>query len=335
MSLPKLLLYSAGVVFGTIFLLAYFKGGNKPAPASEKIALKIPVEIELEVEAPKPAPPPLAAAVKPKIATEAPPVSLSEVDRSLPEADRIEELFKKPSSLKFIETITYKSRVPWQKGRPAWLSDYASHYETSRHFIARSLNGKPDYFKQDVAERDKFNVFKKDVKLSFHLVIDTSLCKMWLYALDQTHNERVLLKTYTVSLGRPDSGKASGLLTPLGRYSLGSRIAIYKPKVMGYYNGKKIEMIRVFGSRWIPFDKEIAQATAPAKGFGLHGVPWAEKKGGELVQDKSSLGKYESDGCIRLGSEDMEEIFAIVITKPTEIEIVRHFQEASFQPKKS
>jgi hypothetical protein len=119
------------------------------------------------------------------------------------------------------------------------------------------------------------------------------------------------------------------LLTPLGTFSLGSRVAIYKPKVSGFHNGKKIEMVRVFGSRWIPFDKEIANTTAPAKGFGLHGVPWVENKKGELIQDKNSLGKYESDGCIRCATDDMEEIFAIVITKPTVVEIVKNYNESS------
>lgn len=339
MSLPKLLTYCGIFLFGLIFILAFYKGGaterapKAPEVKFAKVVAKQPIEVPLDV---KPADP-IIPVVKPKAALTPQPTLKPEVVAKSepkevvlqPEVNRIEELFKKNgNTLKFIDTIVYRSRVPWQKGRPAWLSDYASFYETSRHFIARSLNGKPDYLKQDLAENDRFNVFRKDVKLSFHLVVDASLCKMWLYAIDETHQEKTLLKTYTVCLGRPDNSKTSGLLTPLGKYSLGSRVAIYKPKVMGYHNGKKIEMVRVFGSRWIPFDKEIADATAPAKGFGMHGVPWVETAKG-LTQDKSSLGKYESDGCIRLATEDMEEIFAIVITKPTQIEIVRHYLDAS------
>lgn len=248
----------------------------------------------------------------------------------LPEANRIEEFFNKGDpKLPIVETITYKSRVPWQKGRPAWLSDYASYYSTSRHFIARSLNGKPDYFKQDVAEGDRFNVLRKDKNINFYLLIDTSRCKMWFYYLDMDTNDRVLVKTYLVGLGRADSSKASGLLTPMGKYSLGDKIAIYKPKMMGPYNGQKIEMIRVFGTRWIPFDKEVGQTTAPAKGFGLHGLPWTANEKGEPAQDKSSLGKYESDGCIRLATDDIEELFAIIITKPTTIELVKDFHDAN------
>ena len=48
----------------------------------------------------------------------------------------------------------------------------------------------------------------------------------------------------------------------------------------------------------------------------------------ELVPDESSLGKYESDGCIRLSNSDMEELFAIIITKTREVEIVKDFHLA-------
>ncbi|MCB1114232.1 MAG: L,D-transpeptidase [Chlamydiia bacterium] len=338
MSLPKLLGFTGLVVFSLIFGIAFFKGGKKGGEPTQPLSelkgektKKAPVEIALTAEVPTPVPTPTPLPV-PSPAPKPDPVVVkkSEPVKALPEADRIEDLFQKGKSpLKFVETITYKSRVPWLKGRPAWLSDYAAHYETSRHYIARSLNSKPDYFKQDIAEGDKINVLKKGVDLKFLLVVDTSLCKLWLYAIDDTHKETTLLKTYPVSLGRIDTSKPSGYLTPTGRYSLGSRIAIYKPKVMGYYKGKKIEMVKEFGSRWIPFDKEIAEASAPAKGYGIHGVPWVEKTKGTLTQDKSSLGKYESDGCIRLSTEDIEEIFAIIITKPSEIEIVSHFEDAS------
>lgn len=334
MSLPKLLGITGLVIFGIIFSLALFKGEKRAAKPESKIETPVKTPVEVKLHLPAAAAPamtqPIALSPREKLPEPSAALPTPKSSAPLPEADRIEDLFKKGSSpFPFIETITYKSRVPWQKGRPAWLSDYASHFETSRHFIARSLNGKPDYFKQDIAEGDKINVFKKDVDLKFHLVVDASLCRLWLYAIDKTNAQTTLLKTYPVSLGRVDASKPSGLLTPLGRFSLGNRIAIYKPKVMGYYKGNKIEMIREFGTRWIPFEKEIADASMPAKGYGIHGVPWVEKTKGTLTQDKSSLGKYESDGCIRLSTEDIEEIFAIIITKPSEIEIVKHFEDAS------
>ena len=62
---------------------------------------------------------------------------------------------------------------------------------------------------------------------------------MWFYYLDMDTNETVLVKTYKVGLGRIDSTKSSGMLTPLGKYSLGDKIAIYKPKMTGFHQDKK------------------------------------------------------------------------------------------------
>jgi hypothetical protein len=352
MTFPKLLALIAIFLFGAIAFAAITKEEKKTLTSKETTqaviatSLETPIEVELAHEIRVVAPAekksePVAAVepivakleeraktdVKEKLPVEEKPKALPVEEP--PEANRIEEFFTKTSSrLPIVETITYKSRVDWQKGRPAWLSDYATHYKTSRHFIARSLNGKADYDKQDVKDGDRFNVLRSDKNYNFHLLIDTSRCKMWFYYHDLDTNERVLLKTYRVGLGRPDSSKLSGLLTPIGKYTLGNKIAIYKPKIMGHYNGQKTEMMRVFGTRWIPFEKEISGCSAPAKGFGIHGVPWSPNSKDELVEDRSSIGKHESDGCVRLASRDMEELFAIIVTKPTTVELVKDFYEA-------
>ena len=248
----------------------------------------------------------------------------------IPEVDRISQLFALDSSkFDIVETISYTSRVPWLKDRPAWIADYASHYATSRHFIARSLNRKTDYFTQKISPGDRFNVFKRDKNIQFDLVVDLSHCRMWFYYYDISANERVLLKTYHIGVGRVESKSASGYLTPIGNYELGSKVAIYKMGTMGVFQERKTEMIRVFGTRWIPFEKEIEGCTESAKGLGLHGAPWVlDPASGKLVEERSTIGKYESDGCIRLASEDIEEIFSIIITKPTQIHIVKDFHDA-------
>jgi hypothetical protein len=327
MTLPKLLALLSLCLFGLIGVLAFLKEHAASPPSMQLIQIPLEIELDKEIQTVMP-----ALAPYPAFSSSDKP-SEEAATLELPNADRIEELFnKKDPKLPIVETITYKSRVPWQKGRPAWLSDYAAHYNTSRHFIARSLNGKPDYLKQEVAEGDCFNVLRQDKNFEFYLVVDTSRCRMWFYYLDRDAKEKVLLKTYSVGLGRLDSSKASGLLTPLGKYTLGDRIAIYKPKLMGMHHGNKIEMISVFGTRWIPFDKELGSCTEPAKGFGIHGTPWSQGAGEGLIEQNASIGKYESDGCIRLATPDMEELFAIVITKPTTIEIVHDFAEASLVP---
>ena len=253
--------------------------------------------------------------------------------KPLPRVDRIGQLFATgPTKLPIVETITYSSQVPWLKGRPAWVGDYASHYSTSRHFIARCLNGKPDYFTQKVSPGSKFNVFRKDKNFHFYLLVDVSRCQMSFYYLDQDTNERVLLKMYSVGLGKK-AETPSGSLTPLGKYLLGDKIAVYKPGVMGLFQEKQVEMIRVFGTRWIPFGKELGPCTAQAKGYGIHGAPWAPKqqegqKEGRWAELRQVTGQYESAGCILLNHEDIEELFSIIITKPTVIEIVKNSQDA-------
>lgn len=352
MSLPKLLGILAVVLFSMICLIAFFKE-KKTETNISKSNTSTPIEIDLGQDVRIVAPPkvvskPIAqkesssqvvqkklpvkkesevlAPPTPQIAIKQLPSPVKEVvkENTLPDANRIEEFFNvNGPKLPIVETVTYKSRVSWQKGRPAWLADYAKYYQTSRHFIARSLNGKPDYFKQDLMENARFNVFKKDKNIQFYLLVDLSRCKMWFYYDDLDTHERVLLKTYPVGLGRMDGSKTSGFLTPVGKYTLGNKVAIYKPKMMGYHNGDHVEMVSIFGTRWIPFDKEISGCSAPAKGLGIHGLPWSSPQ-----EDKSSIGKYQSDGCVRLSSENIEELFAIIITKPTTIELVKDFYEA-------
>jgi lipoprotein-anchoring transpeptidase ErfK/SrfK len=320
MSLGKILAITATLLLIIMGVLALFKGEKNAEPLALKAVSKL-IEVDLDIDnkpaAPVKIPLPAPVAVMPVVQPDS---------KKLPEADRIHELFNTSGAkLSLVETISYKSRVGWQKGRPAWLSDYASHYDTSRHFIARSLNGKPDYLKQDVKEGSKFNVLRQDIPIEFQLVIDTSLCKMWFYGINAATGEKILLKTYRVSLGRPSSDRASGLLTPLGKFLLGKRVAIYKPSVMGHHKGSKVEMITVFGTRWIPFEKEIGKTSAPAKGLGIHGVPWTKKGESQWTQDISSLSCYESDGCVRMSSEDIEEVFAIILTKPAYVELVRDY----------
>jgi lipoprotein-anchoring transpeptidase ErfK/SrfK len=267
---------------------------------------------------------PVAPAQKP----EAPKVAENPSQNTY-QVDRISQLFTTgPTKLPIVETITYSSQVPWLKGRPAWVGDYATNYSTSRHFIARSLNGKADYFTQKVSPGSKFNVFRKDKNFQFYLLVDISTCKMNFYYLDQDTNERVLLKTYTVGLGKK-AETPSGTLTPLGKYLLGDKIAVYKPGVMGLFQDKQVEMIRVFGTRWIPFGKEAGECTAHAKGYGIHGAPWApSKQEGRWTELRQVTGHYESDGCIRLNHEDIEELFSIIITKSTVVEIVKNMKDA-------
>lgn len=317
MSAPKVFLLTAVAAFSLIGVFAVVKK-NKSTPGSTNLAPKKEQKIA--------ALPSSSISKKVQESKKAPKGSLSE----FPNIDRMYQLFTTGASkLPIVETVSYSSTVPWLKGRPAWIADYAAYYGTSRHFIARSLHGKADYFNQTVSSGRKFNVFRKDKKIQFHLLIDVTQCKMGLYYHDLDTKERVLLKTYSVGLGRLDTHKSSGILTPLGTYSLGDKIAIYTPGVTSYFQDQKTEMIRVFGTRWIPFGQAIDGASEPAKGYGIQGAPWiVEPETGKLIENRECIGRYESDGCIRLCQEDIEEMFSIVITKPTFVHIVKDFREA-------
>lgn len=323
MSFPKIIVLGSILLFSCIGLVSLWK---KNTSSSSEISS---VQIE-EVAIP--------SQEKPK-KEEISLVEEKSVQEIQPETvvrkvDKIQRLFTLDSSrLPIVETITYTSRVPWLEGKSAWISDYASYYGTSRHFIARSLNRKPDYFSQSVSHGDRFNVFSKDKKIEFYLVIDLSKAFMDFYYYDRGEGKRVFLKRYSVGLGRKDATRASGYLTPTGKYKLGDRVAIYKPGTLGYFQNQKIELVRIFGTRWIPFSEEVTACSESYKGYGIHGSPWKENDKKELEEDRSHIGKYDSDGCIRLNQEDMEELFSIIITKPTYVEIVSDENQASLPGK--
>ncbi|MFT4552120.1 MAG: hypothetical protein ACI9S8_000742 [Chlamydiales bacterium] len=327
MSFPKLLGLVTVLLFSSIFVAALLKGGKNKGENKQIVANSSPVAIVLDNQVAEVVE---GEAVFNDNASETLVQKKMTRDEDLPYADRINELFNTAEpKLPFVETISYTSRVPWIKGRPAWIADYAAHFKTSRYFISRSLSRAKNYFAQNIVNGDRFNIFNKDKDFSFHLVVDISRSKLWFYAYDHDKEEKTLLRTYEVGLGRLDEHLPSGSLTPLGTYSFGNRVAIYKPGIKGFFNHKKVEMIRVFGSRWIPFEEEIYGCTAPAKGMGIHGLPWGEnEKTGKLEEDQSSIGMYESDGCIRLKTDDIEELYSIVITQPTYIHLVADFFDA-------
>lgn len=302
MSSVKVFFISAGLVFSVIGIVAVTKKSPTASVSNSATGIEAPVPV---VETAFPVP-----------------------EDTLPVIDRISRLFTTgPSKLPIVETVEYNTSVPWLKGRPAWLSDYAAYYGTSRHFIARSLRGAPDYFSQQVSQGDRFNVFRKEKNIEFHLSVDLRRLQMTLHYVDLDTHERVLLKVYSVGVGRIDPSKPSGTATPVGTYKLGDRVAVYKPGVAGLFRDKKIDMIQVFGTRWIPFGEEIEGCSEPGKGYGLHGCPWKCDPEGKPVEDPSSLGKYESDGSIRLLAKDLEELYAVVITKPTFIHIKKDFSD--------
>lgn len=245
------------------------------------------------------------------------------------EPEAIQQLFIKSSSCPIVETVRYSSRVSWRPKKQAWLVDYASYYKTPLDFIVRSLTGSAGKDIPTVQEGQQFTVLRRDLSFYFHMVISFSSMKMRLYYVLPKENRAVFLKSYAVCLGRKDPNKTSGSLTPLGVYQLGSRVAVFHPKMMGQHKGHRVELIQVFGTRWIPFEKEIVDCTEPAKGFGIHGAPSTYNSATGLVEENlSSIGEYASDGCIRLKRQDVEELFSVISTRTSYVEIVHEFRQS-------
>ncbi|MCI0381607.1 MAG: L,D-transpeptidase [Chlamydiae bacterium] len=337
MSFPKFIFIGSIFLFISIAILGIIKknSSNKrqveglPTVSGAEKSIADPSKMELEVEAQEAQIPTISIVKNGPNFKKSRPVDLAD---DFPNIDRIYQLFTTgPTKLPIVETITYATSVPWLKGRQAWLSDYASYFATSRHFISRSLRGKPDYFSQKISPGNRFNVFRRDKNFNFYLLVDVSRCKMGFYYIDLDTKQRILLKTYPVGLGKKEGDETSGKSsTPIGKFMLGNKIAVYKPKNTGYYKDQKVEMVQVYGTRWLPFKSDSGDSfSSLKKGLGIHGLPLIYNEEGQLVEQQDLLSDYKSDGSICMSLDDVEELFAIIITKPTVIEIVPDFKVAN------
>jgi lipoprotein-anchoring transpeptidase ErfK/SrfK len=97
-------------------------------------------------------------------------------------------------------------------------------------------------------------------------------------------------KRYPIGIGRDG-------LTPEGTFTIGGKTA--KPTWRDPKTGRSFkygEAGHVIGSRWMGFLSE-----GRTTGYGIHGTI-----------DPESIGQAESDGCIRLRNEHVEELFDLV-----------------------
>jgi hypothetical protein len=334
MSLPKLFLTVSVALFVIIGSLALMKrsGSEKTSsPASSPVKQEVDLSLLIRTHEVRQAQtaPQQTELLSPALSSVQPAEERPLVIEHDAEPEGLSVLFSKGSCCQIVETISYKSHVPWKRHRPAWLIDYANYYTTPLDFIYRSFNGNRDATPTAIADGMQFNVFRRDLDFRFHIVVSLSSCRIRLYYVIPQERRVVFLKSYQVCVGRKDASHASGCLTPIGMYQLGPRVAVFRPKMMGMYKGKQIELMKVFGLHWIPFEKEIEGCSEPAKGFGIHGTPICRgEQGDELEEDNSSIGRCESDGCIRLAGKDMKELFSVVSTRTTYVEIVQAFQQS-------
>lgn len=248
---------------------------------------------------------------------------VSEIDKTML-VNRTNRLYEKGHrKLPFMKTVSYTHNVHWMPGRSALISDYAKYYKISNQFLTRSLNsGKSEELLRKVSQGDSFNVIDENSKIEFNLVCDLSLRYLHLYAVDKDLGERYLLRVYKVAVGNIDPLQASGSSTPVGTYKLSRRVGIFKPGEMKKIRGRTLEMVQLYGTRYIPFGRK-------GQHCAIQGNPWmmtAEAE--ELVEARNGIGEYSTEGNIQMNSEDVEELFSIVTCRPTTIQIVKTFREA-------
>jgi hypothetical protein len=334
MNVPKLFLTLSVLLFASIGSLALVKQKQEKSPVPEKKSERTSSKQEIDPSLLS-KPSGLTPISSSKQATELPlpAVEMSSDEQPLviehdDEPEALAALFVKGSNCPIVKTIRYKSRVPWKSGRSAWLIDYAKHYKTPLDFIYRSIHNGEDKIPSSIADGVEFNVYRDDVDFRFHLLVSLSSCTMRMYYVLQKEKKVVFLKSYRICVGRKSSQTTSGYLTPMGLFQLGPRVAVFKPNMMGPYKGKRVELIQIFGSHWIPFEKEISDCSEPAKGYGIHGTPMVRNAKGEIEEQIETIGGYHSDGCIRLSGKEMKELFAVISTRKTYIEIVSSFQQS-------
>ena len=109
--------------------------------------------------------------------------------------------------------------------------------------------------------------------------------------LTVSHNGK-FIKQYPVGLGK-DNG------TPIGTYQVTSKLIdpdwFTKEGVVPSDSPDNI-----LGTRWIGFHR----------GYGIHGTT-----------EPDSIGKYSSNGCIRMLNKDVEEVYDLVVTRHSKITI--------------
>ncbi len=121
----------------------------------------------------------------------------------------------------------------------------------------------------------------KIAKAVFSIQIDKSENKLWLYANGE------LLKTYPVATGRNNS-------TPIGSFTIENKLE----NPTWYTTGAVIppdSPKNMLGTRWLGFSLQS---------YGIHGTIFPE-----------TIGTQDSEGCIRMLNEDVEELYSIVPVK--------------------
>lgn len=180
------------------------------------------------------------------------------------------------------------------------LSTIGNKFNVPTDFLAM-INKIPD--KNKIRAGQKIKV----VQGPFNAIIYRSTFVMDVYLQD------TYVKSYMVGLGKVGEG---GNPTPTGKWRVKSAKVggkLIRPPWPHPVSGKLIyheDPDYPLGDRWIGLDGIEGQALGKT-GFGIHGT-----------NEPDSVGKYSSEGCIRLKNEEVIEFYKMVMTGLTEVMVV-------------
>ena len=160
------------------------------------------------------------------------------------------------------------------------LRKIALDHNTSSEAVQRSNGMKLTDF--NVWLGKTFNIYAGD----WQIIISKSRRKLYLF------DGKKLFKVYNVGIGK--QGR-----TPTGIFKTGGKRKNpdwYSPNGKIPFGSKE----NVLGTRWIRLVPD-GKTSRPVSGLGIHGT-W----------NPDSIGKAESNGCLRLLNKDVEELFAIL-----------------------
>ncbi len=173
------------------------------------------------------------------------------------------------------------------------LRKIAMKHNTSVEAIQRSNNMKLTDFNVQLGKTYNIYVGK------WEIVISKSRRKLYLF------DGKKLFKAYSIGIGKQDR-------TPTGSFKTGGKRKNpdwYSPKGKVPFGNPE----NVLGTRWIRLNPN-GKTSRQVSGLGIHGT-WAPE----------SIGKAESNGCLRLLNKDVEELFAILPNerKPVPVTIIK------------
>jgi len=143
----------------------------------------------------------------------------------------------------------------------------------------------------------------KTVAGPFHAVITKSAYRLDLFMGDSS--ELMYVASFPVGLGADDS-------TPIGSWVVRKDSKLVNPRWVNPRTGEVFapnNPLNPIGERWIGIEG-VDDRTRPLEGFGLHGTV-----------DPGSIGTQASMGCVRLGDDDVELVYELLIEGVSRVEI--------------